>query len=363
MGVEQEVVTAKMSIHETLGLDPWLARPYGWWYRLNLGAGNDVKPAWINHDRRAHRPEIDVQHDLDVLPWPWPDNTFHRVYAWAVLEHLHLTLMESLDEIWRVLQPGGVVHVKVPRAGYYKAYRDPTHIWRGWDPGVWTFFDPHMSNGKEHLYYTERKWKLLESGYTDKAKVALWARLQKRVSKEQMEAMVNGLDVVAEPKRVIWVNGRAGAGKSTLCRYLQAYCPSLVFIDDHTLWHDVFRYVYHQASGKKTAEPGVNLFADEQPGSMHRDFAIECAMLAKAFAGQGHRVVVDMIASPAERRAHIEQIIKPYWVYVQRDKGEVRTPVFDRMKAADLVIDADKLDKRQAAAFAIMTLWGEGMLP
>ena len=368
--MEQEAVTkeeqaaAKMSPWERLGIDPWEVRPGNWQQRLNLGAGDRVWPTWTNHDRERHSERIDVAWDLNETPWAaFPPNHFSRVDAWAVLEHIRPTLLESMNEIWRVLRPGGKVHIKVPRWNYYKAYRDPTHIWRGWDLGVFTFFDARMTHGRTHSYYTPYKWELLDCGYTDKKHVAIWARLRKVCSLAQWEEIMNGVAEAAVQKQVIWINGRAGAGKSTLCRYLQSLYPTLVIVDDHTLWKDVFRYVYLKTSGEQTATLGADLFKDERPESMHRDFAVECALVAKSLARQGHRVIVDMIASPQARRDRIEQIIKPYWVYVKREAGEVRKPQFDKMKKYDLLVDNDKLDKHQMAAYVAKKLCEGGMLP
>ena len=349
---------------EHLGLDPWEFRPGGWTKRLNLGAGKRVFPAWTNHDKIKHSPFIDVACNLEQMPWCWPDNTFSRIDAWAILEHLPYNLMKSMDELWRILRPGGKVHIKVPDYRYRKAYLDPTHETRGWADGVFTFFDPNTSHGAACDYYSPYKWKLLGSGYTDKKKVAIWGQLRKVCSLEQWgDMVVNGIAVAPVQKPIIWINGRAGAGKSTMCRYLQGLYPNIIIVDDHTLWKDVFRYIYLKKSGETTATLGEDFFKDERPESMHRDFAIECALVAKSLAQQGHRVVVDMIASPQKRRDRIQAIANPFWIYLQRDQGEVRTPRFDKMEKCDLLIDNDTLGKHEAIAIVAKKLTEAGMLP
>jgi len=356
-------MTEAVSPWEKLGIDPWQVRPGNWQLRLNLGAGDRVWPTWTNHDKEKHSQYIDVAWDLDKLPWAaFPDNTFSRVHAWAVLEHIRPTLMESMNEIWRILRPGGKVHIKVPHWKYYKARRDPTHRWFGWDLGVFTFFDAKTTHGKSHSYYTPRKWSLIERGYTDKKRVAIWARLRKVCSLEQWEDAMKGARLV-DPKRVVWINGRAGAGKSTMCRYLQSLFPSVVVVDDHNLWRDTFRHIYLKLTGEKTAVWDADWFKDERKESMHRDFAFECALIANSLAQQGHRVIVDMIASPEKRRERVEQICDPFWVYLRREEGEKRVPRFDKMVSPDLIIDNDQLNKRTAAAFAAMKLNEAGMLP
>jgi len=364
-----------MSPWEKLDIDPWKVRPGNWKLRLNLGSGDRVFPTWTNHDKEQHSPYIDVAWDLNEIPWePFADNTFSRVHAWAVLEHIRPTLMESMDEIWRILRPGGKVHIKVPHWTSDRARRDPSHIWHGWSYGVFTHFDATTKHGKAHHFYTPRKWELLERGYTDKKRAAIWAKLRKVCSLEQWEEAMpddeedamgggKGARLTSEPKRVIWVNARAGGGKSTLCRYLQSLYPGIIIVDDHNLWKDVFRHIYLKVSGEQTAVWDADWFEDERKESMHRDFAVECAMIANSLAQQGHRVIVDMIASPQKRRERIEGLCNPYWVYLRREKGEVRTPRFDKPEKCDLLIDNDELDKRRAAAFAAMKLNEAGMLP
>lgn len=355
----------KRSPIEILGLDPWEIRPYGWEHRLNLAAGNRVYPAWTNHDRIKHSDQIDKVWDLNDTPWTcFEDNQFTRVEAWAILEHLKLTLLESMDEIWRILRPGGTLHVKVPHRGYYKAYRDPTHRWFGWDEGVWTFFDPRTTHGKESSYYTDRKWQLLDRGYTDRDRVAIWAKLRKTCTVEQWEVALTKAKH-KPPKRVIWFNGRSQAGKSTVCQLIQAVYPNTVIVDDHYLWRDVWRYTYAKSKGKPTAERGVDHFDDERKESWHRDFAIECAQVAMSLADQGHTVFVSMIASPKARRDRIAEICNPVWVYIKRDKGEHKTPTFDKMGEGEYTFysDHDDVGRHASAAVLVKQLVEAEVLP
>ena len=130
---------------------------------LNLGAGNRVKtdPGAINLDRTKHRPEIDVAHDLNVLPWPFADESFDKVLAIAVLEHLKLNLVESLDECWRLLRPGGTLYVKLPHWKADNSYIDPTHYWQ-FSLRSLEVFDPATEFGKRYAFYTARKWQIVK---------------------------------------------------------------------------------------------------------------------------------------------------------------------------------------------------------
>ena len=127
---------------------------------LNLGAGNKIMPGVVNHDRIAHRPEIDVAWDLDVLPWPWPDNSFDLIIASSVLEHLHIDLLASINECWRILDKGGRLWVKVPHWNNESAYNDPTHQ-RVCGLAVLDAFDPTTRGGQAYSFYTPRKWRII----------------------------------------------------------------------------------------------------------------------------------------------------------------------------------------------------------
>jgi predicted SAM-dependent methyltransferase len=126
---------------------------------LNLGAGNKLVKGAVNHDLTVHRPEISVAWDLNNLPWPWGDNSFDMIVACAVLEHLRINLVESVNECWRILRPGGVLHVKLPYWNSDNSYRDPTHYWR-FDLRTCDLFDPDTRYGRDYAFYTERKWRI-----------------------------------------------------------------------------------------------------------------------------------------------------------------------------------------------------------
>jgi SAM-dependent methyltransferase len=78
----------------------------------------------------AHKP--DVTHDLNVLPWPFADDSFDEVHAYEVLEHLgqqgdYKSFFAHFAEIWRILKPGGVFYGTVPAPDTPWVWADPGH--------------------------------------------------------------------------------------------------------------------------------------------------------------------------------------------------------------------------------------------
>lgn len=147
--------------------------------KLNLGAGNEIVTDAINHDRIKHRSEIAVTHDLNLLPWPWRDGSFDLIMARAVFEHLRLTLVESVDECWRILRPGGLLYMKLPFWQSERAYDDPTHFWR-FTLRSCNVFDPDTAEGKAYGFYTPRKWRIVRPAELNSGNSSIHITMQVR---------------------------------------------------------------------------------------------------------------------------------------------------------------------------------------
>jgi GT2 family glycosyltransferase/SAM-dependent methyltransferase len=92
--------------------------------RLNLGFCGDSAPGFTNVNVLPQPGPGDV--DLKQ-PWPWPDDSFDHVRAREVLEHLP-EKVRTMNELWRVLKPGGTAEVAVPTTEGTGAFQDPTHV-------------------------------------------------------------------------------------------------------------------------------------------------------------------------------------------------------------------------------------------
>jgi len=92
---------------------------------LDLGCGKKKRPGTIGVDH-SNRHAADIIHDLNVFPYPFEEATVDGAYLDNVLEHLDSPL-HVMEEIYRIMKPGGFVKVIVPYFRSNWAFIDPTH--------------------------------------------------------------------------------------------------------------------------------------------------------------------------------------------------------------------------------------------
>ncbi|NUS38457.1 MAG: methyltransferase domain-containing protein [Lysobacter sp.] len=77
--------------------------------------------------------------NLSLQPIPWEDGSFGSVSAYDFIEHVPRLLadghggtrfpfIEVMDEVWRVLAPGGLFYALTPAYPHAAAFTDPTHV-------------------------------------------------------------------------------------------------------------------------------------------------------------------------------------------------------------------------------------------
>jgi len=123
---------------------------------LDVGAGEIERKNFIRLDKRK-LPGIDIVHDLEVFPYPLPDNCCLTIVASHILEHIKPWLfIEVMDELWRIMKVDGNLAASAPYAGSVGYWQDPTHC-NGITEGTWMYFDP-----KCFLYsgYKPRPWNI-----------------------------------------------------------------------------------------------------------------------------------------------------------------------------------------------------------
>jgi len=120
--------------------------------KIDLGCGKSKKEGFYGVDSHPF-PGVDLTHDLRKA-WPWKDSSVEEAHCSHFIEHL--TAMERVhfvNELHRVLQPGGKAIVIGPHWASNRAYGDLTHQW------------PPVS--EMWFYYLDKGWRANNAPHND----------------------------------------------------------------------------------------------------------------------------------------------------------------------------------------------------
>lgn len=140
---------------------------------LDIGCGYN-KQGDIGLDVSANS-SADVICNLGFEEIPFPDSYFDKVYSRDCLEHInkvvdyrehgkwkkHFPLIEAINEVYRVLKPGGVFECHVPCYPDRGVFQDPTHVAEWTDFSWYYFLDDTVPHLKE-TYGIKTKFKALK---------------------------------------------------------------------------------------------------------------------------------------------------------------------------------------------------------
>lgn len=93
--------------------------------KLDLGCGNKKRPGTTGVDINP-RVSADVSHNLNIFPYPFDASSVEKVYLDNTLEHLDSPIA-VMEELYRIVIPGGKIKVIVPYFRSVSAFTDPTH--------------------------------------------------------------------------------------------------------------------------------------------------------------------------------------------------------------------------------------------
>lgn len=121
--------------------------------KLNIGCGYKKLKGYVNIDSRKEvKPDevVDVSKGLS-----YDDNSIDEVRAYDFLEHLPPDkTMFVVEEIFRVLKPGGKLEHFTPTTDGRGAFQDPTHR-SFWNINTWLYF---MNDEYRALYSIKAKF-------------------------------------------------------------------------------------------------------------------------------------------------------------------------------------------------------------
>jgi len=119
--------------------------------RLDFGCGKNVRQGFEGVDCR----DFGQKHTTDLRQvWPWEDNSVEEAHSSHFIEHLTAPeRIHFVNELYRVLVPGGKCQIIVPMWSSCRAYGDLTHQW----PPVSEFW----------FYYLDKGWREQNAPHND----------------------------------------------------------------------------------------------------------------------------------------------------------------------------------------------------
>ena len=137
--------------------------------KLDIGCGEAKQPGFVGLDYRKV-PGVDVVHDVEKFPWPLPNDCASLAMASHLVEHINPAggvFINFMDEVWRILKPGGTFLISTPYAGSFGYWQDPTHC-NPCNEATWAYFDPLTRDEAGNLIglyniYKVKPWKIVEN--------------------------------------------------------------------------------------------------------------------------------------------------------------------------------------------------------
>ena len=93
--------------------------------KLDLACGRNKRPGFLGVDCVGME-EVDQVVDLEAVPWPWPDASVGEAFSSHYVEHTP-DLIGFMNELGRILVPGGTATIIAPYYTSMRAWQDPTH--------------------------------------------------------------------------------------------------------------------------------------------------------------------------------------------------------------------------------------------
>lgn len=97
-------------------------------------------------------------HNLNIFPYPIESNSYDKIVAISVIEHLQDKL-SVVNELHRIMKPGGKLYILVPHFSSYATFVDPTHI-HGFSALSFDYMIPETQLNNEFGFYTQTNFKL-----------------------------------------------------------------------------------------------------------------------------------------------------------------------------------------------------------
>lgn len=124
--------------------------------KLDIGCGRNKLEGSVGLDV-VPLDGVDVVHDLNCFPYPFPENTFDYVRVIHVIEHLQ-SIIKTMAEIHRIAKPDAEVDIVTPHHTDSSSWQDPTHIWH-LNSRSFDFFEEEFKTN----YYSEARFRVVSA--------------------------------------------------------------------------------------------------------------------------------------------------------------------------------------------------------
>ena len=136
------------------GKSEWLGVPQD----VYIGSGKHHLDGWLHVDRHPF-PNTDIVADISK-GLPFKDSSVSRIYSQDFCEHLPPeSKIDVINEIWRVLKPGGTMEHVIPQAGSQNDFGSPTHL-SHWTQQQFEHFDINS-----YRYEKDRDYEGFQGGF------------------------------------------------------------------------------------------------------------------------------------------------------------------------------------------------------
>lgn len=99
------------------------------------------QPKFLGMANRKH-PNVEVLHDLEDFPWPFKNDSVHILMGHNIIQKIKpWCFIPFMDEVWRIMKPGGQVAFSTPYPGSQGYYSDPLNC-NPVNEHTFYFFDP-----------------------------------------------------------------------------------------------------------------------------------------------------------------------------------------------------------------------------
>jgi SAM-dependent methyltransferase len=123
---------------------------------LNLGCGDTKMDNAVNIDH-IKLPNVDQVFDFEVFPYPYEKNSVDEIHMYFVLEHIK-DHMGAINELYRILKPGGMLYIRVPHGtGPHAEWDEMTH-YHAYGYHSFDIFDEKC----KRAYYSDVRFKIIK---------------------------------------------------------------------------------------------------------------------------------------------------------------------------------------------------------